>query len=72
MITTTLRDLPQSQLDALLRTAETLTGEQQVNEPDQIALYDRFFSLLREAAAHGPDAVAIIHRALMDPRAAPN
>ncbi len=50
--------------DTELVWVETLTGEQQVNEPDQIALYDRFFTLLRDHAARGPDAVAIIHRAL--------
>jgi hypothetical protein len=50
--------------DAELVTAETFTGEQQVNEPDQIALYDRFFSLLRARAVRGADAVALIHRAL--------
>jgi transcriptional regulator with XRE-family HTH domain len=50
--------------DTELVTAETLTGEQQVNEPEQIALYDRFFTLLRDSAARGQDAVAIIHGAL--------
>jgi transcriptional regulator with XRE-family HTH domain len=50
--------------DTELVTAETLTGEQQVNEPEQIALYDRFFTLLRDRAARGQDAAAIVHRAL--------
>jgi transcriptional regulator with XRE-family HTH domain len=50
--------------DTELVTAETLTGEQQVNEPEQIALYDRFFTLLRDRAAREQDAGAIVHRAL--------
>jgi len=50
--------------DTELVAIESLTGEQQVNEPDQIALYDRFFTLLRESAAYERDAVALIHRAL--------
>jgi len=54
--------------DTELVTAETLTGEQQVNEPDQLALYDRFFTLLRDGAVRGRDAVSIIHRALADMR----
>jgi transcriptional regulator with XRE-family HTH domain len=54
--------------DTELVTVESLTGEQQVNEPDQIALYDRFFALLRDSAAHGQSAVALIHRALSELR----
>jgi hypothetical protein len=50
--------------DAELVVIESMTGEQQVNEPEQIALYDRFFDLLREAAIGGQDAVALIHQAL--------
>jgi transcriptional regulator with XRE-family HTH domain len=50
--------------DTELVTAETLTGEQQVNEPEQIALYDRFFTLLRDGAARGQDAAALVHQAL--------
>jgi transcriptional regulator with XRE-family HTH domain len=50
--------------DTELVTAETLTGEQQVNEPEQIALYDRFFTLLRDRGARGQDAAALVHRAL--------
>jgi transcriptional regulator with XRE-family HTH domain len=55
--------------DTELVTVESLTGEQQVNEPDQIALYDRFLTLLRDSAAHGQGAVALIHRALTELRA---
>jgi transcriptional regulator with XRE-family HTH domain len=54
--------------DTELVTVESLTGEQQVNEPDQLALYDRFFALLRDSAAHGQSAVALIHRALSELR----
>jgi transcriptional regulator with XRE-family HTH domain len=54
--------------DTELVTVESLTGEQQVNEPDQIALYDRFFALLRDSAARGQSAVALIHRALTELR----
>ena len=57
--------------DTELVTAETFTGEQQVNEPDQIALYDRFFTLLRDRAAQGREAVAVIHRALAELRPNP-
>jgi transcriptional regulator with XRE-family HTH domain len=54
--------------DTELVTVESLTGEQQVNEPDQIALYDRFFTLLRDSAARGQRPVALIHRALTELR----
>jgi transcriptional regulator with XRE-family HTH domain len=54
--------------DEDLVVIETLTGEQQLSEPDEIALYDRFFELLRNAARKGPEAVAIIQRALSDLR----
>ncbi len=50
--------------DDELVVIESLTGEDQVHEPEQIALYDRFFALLRSAAVGGHDAVALIHRAL--------
>jgi hypothetical protein len=54
--------------DTELVMAETLTGEQQVNAPDQIRLYDRFFTLLRDRAARGREAVEVIHRALTELR----
>ncbi len=41
---------------------ETMTGEQRLDEPDEVAVYLRAFGLLREAAATGPDAVALIQR----------
>ena len=39
---------------------ETLTGEQRLDDPDEVAVYVKAFELLREAAATGPDAVALI------------
>ncbi len=50
--------------DDELVVIESLAGEQQINDSEQIALYDRFFALLRGAAASGQEAVALIHRAL--------
>jgi hypothetical protein len=41
---------------------ETLTAEQQLSEPDEVAVYVKAFSMLREAALFGPDAVALIQR----------
>lgn len=41
---------------------ETNSGEQQLYEPDEVALYARAFDQLREAAVTGPDAVALIQR----------
>ena len=41
---------------------ETLTAEQRLSEPDEVAVYVKAFRLLREAAATGPDAVALIQR----------
>ncbi len=40
---------------------ETMTGEQRLDEPDEVAVYVTAFDLLRDAAATGPDAVALIH-----------
>lgn len=41
---------------------ETLTAEQQLSEPEEVAVYVKAFSMLREAALIGPDAVALIQR----------
>jgi hypothetical protein len=41
---------------------ETLTGEQQLYEPDEVAVYVKAFELLRAASATGPDAVVLIQR----------
>jgi transcriptional regulator with XRE-family HTH domain len=41
---------------------ETLTAEQQLAEPDEVAVYVKAFGLLRAAAVTGPDSVALIQR----------
>ncbi|MDQ2881171.1 MAG: helix-turn-helix transcriptional regulator [Actinomycetota bacterium] len=41
---------------------ETLTAEQQLAEPDEVAVYVKAFNLLREAAVFGPSAAALIQR----------
>jgi transcriptional regulator with XRE-family HTH domain len=41
---------------------ETLTAEQQLAEPDEVAVYVKAFGLLRAAAVTGSDAVALIRR----------
>lgn len=41
---------------------ETLTAEQQLAEPDEVAVYVKAFNLLRESAVSGPDAAALIQR----------
>jgi len=41
---------------------ETLTGEQQLYEPDEVAVYRAAFDLLRAASLTGPDAVVLIQR----------
>jgi transcriptional regulator with XRE-family HTH domain len=41
---------------------ETLTAEQTLAGPDDLALYRRAFELLHAASAAGPDAVALIQR----------
>ncbi len=41
---------------------ESVTAQQRLDAPDEVALYERFFQQLREAALNGADAVALIHR----------
>lgn len=41
---------------------ETLTGEQRLDDPEEVAVYVKAFELLREAALTGPDAVELIQR----------
>lgn len=41
---------------------ETMTGEQRLDEPDEVAVYVEAFDRLREAAVIGPDAVALIQK----------
>lgn len=47
---------------------ETLTAEQRLSEPDEVAVYVQAFGLLRDAAATGPDAVALIQRVAAEVR----
>ena len=41
---------------------ESIVGEQQLAEPDDVARYEKYLELLREAASTGRDAVPIIQR----------
>ncbi len=41
---------------------ENITGQQRLETADQVALYERFFDQLRDAAATGPQAAALIQR----------
>jgi hypothetical protein len=43
-------------------TSETLSAEQPLDEPDEVADYVDFFDRLRDAAVTGPDGVALIQR----------
>jgi len=43
-------------------TIESITAQQRFDAPDEVALYERFFDQLRDAAVIGPDAVALIQR----------
>ncbi len=48
--------------DASVVTAETLSGEQRLTEPDEVSDYITFFDQLLDAAVTGEDAVALIQR----------
>lgn len=41
---------------------ESITAQQRLDAPDEVALYERFFEQLREAALTGADAVALIQQ----------
>jgi hypothetical protein len=41
---------------------ETMTGEQQIDDPGQVAVYRKAFQLLRAASLAGPDVVALVQR----------
>jgi hypothetical protein len=41
---------------------ESITAQQRLDAPDEVALYERFFDQLREAAVVGADAVTLIQR----------
>lgn len=43
-------------------TSESLTAEQRLIEPDEVAQYVHFFEELRAVAVTGPDAAALIQR----------
>lgn len=43
-------------------TAESLTAEQRLVEPDEVTQYVTFFDHLHAVAATGPDAAALIHQ----------
>ena len=44
---------------------ETLTGEQRLDDPDEVAIYLKAFDQLRVVAATGSDAIALIRRAMV-------
>ncbi len=41
---------------------ETLTGEQRIDNPEEVTAHIKAFEQLLDAALAGPDAVALIHR----------
>ncbi len=50
-------------------TLESLTAEQRLVEPDEVAQYVHFFDALRAVAVPGPDAAALIQRVTAELRA---
>jgi len=47
-------------------TAESLTAEQRLTEPDEVAHYAHFFDHLHTEAVTGPDAAALIRRVMAE------
>jgi hypothetical protein len=47
---------------------ETLSGEQRLDEPEEVSLYVRFLDLLRDTAVTGRDAVTLIRRIMAELR----
>ncbi len=47
---------------------ESIDGENQLAEPEQVARYEKYLQLLREAAATGRDATTVIQRSLKELR----
>jgi Domain of unknown function (DUF5753) len=47
---------------------ESIVGEQQLAEPDDVARYEKYLELLREAASTGREAAAVIQRSLQSLR----
>jgi len=54
--------------DRDLVVVETISGEQHLSDPDEVANYERWLDLLRAAALHGRDAAQVIQRALVSAR----
>jgi hypothetical protein len=52
--------------DDHLVVIETLTGEQQLNDPVEVMRYSEWFDLLHKAAVHGRDATHLIRAALVE------
>lgn len=48
---------------------ETLTGEQRLDDPDEVTIYIKAFDQLRAASATGPQAVTLIRRVIKGLRA---
>jgi len=46
---------------------ESIVGEQQLAEADDVARYEKYLELLREAASTGTEAAAVIRRSLERP-----
>lgn len=47
---------------------ETMTGEQRLDDPAEVALYVHFLDQLRDAAATGPEVTTLIRRVLAELR----
>lgn len=47
-------------LDSDVVLLESLTGEQRITDPDEVAIYVRAFEAAREASVTGADAAALI------------
>lgn len=43
---------------------ETLTDEQRLDDPDELAVYIKAFDQLRDASATGPDTVTLIRHVI--------
>jgi transcriptional regulator with XRE-family HTH domain len=56
-------------LDEELVTVETFSGEQQLRDPEEIAIYTTIFGMLDAAALHGDEARAVLARIAADLRA---
>ena len=50
--------------DDLVVIVESIVGEQQLAEADDVARYEKYLELLRDAARTGTEAAAVIRRSL--------